>query len=490
MLPTIPTAPRAAVRAEVEGKGNQAQLWFRVDRAAQEGRPTAGAFDNMFDRPIKTAAWEYYEIVGDVAADAETLLVGLLLTGQGKVWIDDASLEEVGKDVEVTAKSPGDRISVTGPGLFEVVGSARLTPNETLLQARRSSYREGDRWKETSMTVLLPMPLAYQDQVPMSYELSIQPPHAGDSIDIYNDHLDNHVVRLKLADLLNRKRIDIKFRSTVLVGPSSFTSVPKTAEIPEGWPEEVQPWLKATWCVDSEHERIQEIAKDIRAKTTDVIEIIALVEQRAKAIFDAAEGNANNLTAIEALDNRGSCTSCGNLFAALLRATGIPARVLAGYPSWSGPLQTHYIVEAYVPEYGWYPIESTQCRSPWPNYLQVYVAVIPIEHESEVRARMRRFAAGGVPYLSLTEMPDNHGIVGMRGTVDEDRNCDHVCNLLRKFDAPPVDWEQSIQVSTRRWENWLSAGHKVSSEGKLLFGNYDGLLQAKSLADLESVFQR
>jgi hypothetical protein len=79
--------------------------------------------------------------------------------------------------------------------------------------------------------------------------------------------------------------------------------------------------------------------------------IIAVTQERAGTIFFNAQRRAKDLTAVEALEGRGSCTSCAKLVAALLRACNIPARVVAGYPSWTGPLQAHYIVEAYVPDF-------------------------------------------------------------------------------------------------------------------------------------------
>jgi hypothetical protein len=81
----------AAVRTEVRGRGNHAQLWLRVDRAKKK----MGFFDNMFDRPITGKDWQRYEIVGDVAEDAVTLNFGVFLVGWGRVWFDDASLEIV-----------------------------------------------------------------------------------------------------------------------------------------------------------------------------------------------------------------------------------------------------------------------------------------------------------------------------------------------------------------------------------------------------------
>jgi hypothetical protein len=79
---------RAWVRAEVTA-GGRAQLGLRVDRAG--GKP--GFFDNMADRPIRDPAWRLYEIKGEVAPDAERIVVLLVMTGAGRVWLDEVSLD-------------------------------------------------------------------------------------------------------------------------------------------------------------------------------------------------------------------------------------------------------------------------------------------------------------------------------------------------------------------------------------------------------------
>ncbi|HEY4588379.1 MAG TPA: hypothetical protein VII86_04090, partial [Thermoanaerobaculia bacterium] len=82
---------RADLRVETQS-GGFAQLGLRIDRAG--GRP--GFFDHMADRPIRDAAWRTYEIAGDVAPDAERIVVLLVLTGGGKVWLDNVSLDPIG----------------------------------------------------------------------------------------------------------------------------------------------------------------------------------------------------------------------------------------------------------------------------------------------------------------------------------------------------------------------------------------------------------
>ncbi|HEV7923503.1 MAG TPA: hypothetical protein VGR02_22185 [Thermoanaerobaculia bacterium] len=79
---------RARVRAQnVKG---WAGLWMRVDGAGTP--PATLAFDNMADRAIVgTSDWTPYEIVLDVPGDSTNISIGILLAGQGQVWIDDGS---------------------------------------------------------------------------------------------------------------------------------------------------------------------------------------------------------------------------------------------------------------------------------------------------------------------------------------------------------------------------------------------------------------
>lgn len=102
---------RAFVKAEeVTGWSG---LWMRVDapsaqpHADQAGAPRhpSTAFDNMEDRPIKgTRDWARYDVVLDVAPDAGAIAFGLLLSGPGKVWIDDVTFDVVDSRVPTTGR--------------------------------------------------------------------------------------------------------------------------------------------------------------------------------------------------------------------------------------------------------------------------------------------------------------------------------------------------------------------------------------------------
>lgn len=110
---------RAAVRTADLAATARVQLWFRVDR---EGG--MGAFDNMQDRPIQSADWQHFDIVLDVADDATRLNVGMFVIGQGKAWIDDASLEPVEQEVSTTSMISNESLSAA----MAAAGDAPVQP--------------------------------------------------------------------------------------------------------------------------------------------------------------------------------------------------------------------------------------------------------------------------------------------------------------------------------------------------------------------------
>ena len=461
---------RALIRAEI-AVPDRVMMWFRED--LESGK--TGEFDNMGDRPIKSNEWAQYEIVAQISNEAKAITLGILLHGKGEAFIDDVVIEEVDDTIPTTTRKLGSlpvgrNKKTPAPGLFEINGSTQVRRGH-VFNMRNGEPRES--------RLLLPLPLTHRSQYPLTYNLTADPPESLKSVTIYEDSPKNFVAEVILQDLAKHKTVDLKFNSVILVLPTSFDDVPKTAIVPREWPEIATPWLASTWCVESANERIKKIAADIRTETDDVLEIIEKVEVEAKSIYRSASGRVKHLTAVEALDKKGSCTSCANLIAALLRASDVPARILAGYPSWSGPLQTHYIVEAYVPNYGWYPIESTMCRSPWPNQNQINVSIVPPEYESEELAGRRLGVAGGVPYLTLTETPENKGHFFTVGSIPEKKFCDHECKFIRKFESNDQDWQTAAAWSKSRWNAWLNS-EPAAKDGKLQFGPMTSKIESDS----------
>jgi serine/threonine-protein kinase len=84
------------VKAE---KVDSADLWMRVEGQAGEML----TFDNRKYRSSGgTFDWKKQDIVLDVPRDAAAIYIGLLITGRGKVWMDDLSIEIVDRKVRST----------------------------------------------------------------------------------------------------------------------------------------------------------------------------------------------------------------------------------------------------------------------------------------------------------------------------------------------------------------------------------------------------
>lgn len=82
---------------------DNAALWMRVDG---EGNKVL-SFDNMRDRSIGSRTdWRQYHIVLDVPTGSVSMIIGMMVMGQGRAWMDDVQLEIVGSDVPVTGGRP------------------------------------------------------------------------------------------------------------------------------------------------------------------------------------------------------------------------------------------------------------------------------------------------------------------------------------------------------------------------------------------------
>ncbi|MFG6094577.1 hypothetical protein SPB21_04970 [Leptothoe sp. ISB3NOV94-8A] len=79
-----------------------AGLWMRVDSASGQ----VLSFDNMENRSIQgTTEWQPYDIVLDVPVESNNIAFGLLLAGDGQVWMDNLQFEVVDNHTPTTAIS-------------------------------------------------------------------------------------------------------------------------------------------------------------------------------------------------------------------------------------------------------------------------------------------------------------------------------------------------------------------------------------------------
>ena len=79
---------KACLKTEHVSEDGMAGLWMRIDG---EGRMLE--FDNMQNRPVKgSTGWAEYTISLPLPEEAEKINIGGLMTGSGKMWVDDFRL--------------------------------------------------------------------------------------------------------------------------------------------------------------------------------------------------------------------------------------------------------------------------------------------------------------------------------------------------------------------------------------------------------------
>ncbi|MEM7279762.1 MAG: hypothetical protein AAF385_16750, partial [Pseudomonadota bacterium] len=80
-------------------------LWIRADNTAGK----LVAFQNTIGRfQLQDSAWQEIEIVIDIPAEASVVFFGASLLGNGSVWVDSLSLENVSTSAPTTSP-PGER---------------------------------------------------------------------------------------------------------------------------------------------------------------------------------------------------------------------------------------------------------------------------------------------------------------------------------------------------------------------------------------------
>jgi transglutaminase-like putative cysteine protease len=478
-------AANQAIDAFEAGKEIEVTAWFRLtgfrgtcivwarcdDKEGPERREEAFQNSVLAGYELEgSTVWSPVTVRVTPGKETARVIFGVLVGGRGTVEVDEVR-------ARVREKPGGAPVSV-GPGLFKAEGR----------------YLAVAGVKDASVKVWIPVPILWREQIPLTFRAWTAPKNLIGSVTLVRRRHGFHYAEIVLKGFEKGVKYDVYWESHVLVRPHEPSPIPKGIELPlKDVPKEVASWLKPSWCCDSKHAGVEAEASEIRkaGKTAELL--IPATLERMSRIFRDAKGRVTNLTAVEALTRSGSCTSCANLGAALLRALGVPARILAGYPTWCGPLQTHYVVEYWLPEGGWRLMESTRCMDDRPGYEQIEVALVLPEDEAEEKAKQRFGAAGAVPFLSLTEYPGagagKKPSLWLQGNMPDRPGCDHQAVRVALFDAPKEAWAGAEKRLRERWRKLTDeAVESETNIGKLAVPA--GLEDAKSLDDLLKAITR
>lgn len=165
----------------------------------------------------------------------------------------------------------------------------------------------------------------------------------------------------------------------------------RRGDYPQG--DRLDDFLRHEKCIEKDHPAIQQIAEGIEGQTD-----IDVVKHIYDHVLDNMEYSAlgrKELGAAGAAElGKGDCTEYSDLFVALCRAKGVPARVAAGYTVGFGASPTgHNWAEAYLQGYGWVPfdptagdVENVMTRGmAFSNLMPVYIYVSHVRSDPVLR---------------------------------------------------------------------------------------------------------
>lgn len=451
---SLPIGRQLRVSAWVKGTGCEVAPVATATIVGSEGNLAAGTSRGTFEQRGEFD-WTRLGVLVPVPDGSRSAFLSLLLTGAGEVWFDD--VEAVSGDTLTATERRAEPLE-KGPGLLRVHSAWEYSLRVGAAPARSSD--PGPR-------LLIALPLEYREQVPLTFELSTRPPERIRAARVYQDRPGAWVARVDLAPLKGGQSVVLDWSSVVLVAPRSLRGFPSSAPLPSEWPAEARPWLAATLCAQADDPLIARVAATIRDTSQDARGIIEGTLLWMSRLRTDGREMCSVFDAVQSLDHRGSCVSSANLAVALLRANGIPARTLGGYPSWATrPMDCHFIVEAYVPGYGWFPMDPTRCVAPVRPSDQIQVSIVPLEYEDE-RAVRRAWGARGLPYLSIGELlGDSRSILRM-GALDRERGGGVLVNQLQRYPRGAPDWDRALRTARERWASWLARKPALDPQGML-----------------------
>jgi len=254
-----------------------------------------------------------------------------------------------------------------------------------------------------SSSVKYSIPLCYADQVPILLKSE------GDflSYKIINDKLEpNQIIQFELPPMKKNERKKIHFEYWVLVFNTQHKNLPSKKRFPKpkDLPENAKKWLVPTESIQSNNILIKIMANILKGTSSDMLWFakkiafwiayhgLVTIRLKMSMVFNTFT-NKYLLPekdwwyledALSTLLFGALCAGRANLIAALLRAKGIPARVIVVNPTTMGKNfwldAQHYTVEFYCPGHGW--VRTQAGIMPHPSKHIIPNRIISIDEEN------------------------------------------------------------------------------------------------------------
>ncbi|NIM16983.1 MAG: hypothetical protein GTO45_33865 [Candidatus Aminicenantes bacterium] len=252
-------------------------------------------------------------------------------------------------------------IVILGIGTFSKGNHNQNTINEnafTTIALLKASGRLKIRKRAEHETyqVYFHIPIAFQEQVPIAIEIDCKP-----LIDYRFLHLTPPNVIIS-ARLKQTSKASLNWTGWVLIKENTYADCPEFVPLTalNELSAEEKKWLQSTDCAQLSAPIVQEKADLVRGNTSNLIELANNTALYCTSIPYDFSHDPMAFDAVYTLTWGNSCTGHAHAGAALLRANGVPARSILNIPSWaSAYMDMHWMIDYFVPGYGWINMETS-----------------------------------------------------------------------------------------------------------------------------------
>ncbi|MCD4734617.1 MAG: T9SS type A sorting domain-containing protein [Bacteroidales bacterium] len=232
-------------------------------------------------------------------------------------------------------------------------------------------------------TVYFVIPIAFREQAPIWFEID-----CPQMINYKYIRLSAYNVAVAATLTNTPDTIHLNWTSWVLIKQHDYSDIPASVPIPtiSELPDSVTSWLQPTACVQWNDSTVHFIADSVRGSTNDLIVLADKINNYCYNIPWTFPHAPFSFDAYYAMKWGNSCTGHAHAGAAIFRANGIPCRVLLNMPAfYYGNFDMHWMIEYYIPDYGWVKMETSIGSNPYNDaHNEVITIACNIEDEFSI----------------------------------------------------------------------------------------------------------
>lgn len=246
-----------------------------------------------------------------------------------------------------------------------------------------------------TFNVYYAFPPDYGYQIPIVLQLLNQTTADVISYNIEPDGVEpNRVVNFTLGSMQKDEHAMLHFTIWVLVENHEFTDIPQDIPLPsskKNLPVDTQQWLSRSDMVQIHRLRIKYNANKLEGKNDNILSYAQNVSTFIKEhrylffLLQLWTRTFFKQDAMTTLRINGENVGRAHLACALFRTQNIPARVILANNDQGFWTQMHYMVEYYIPDYGWVLLDTTNGKTPYATHRQIINRICSIYDEQHTK---------------------------------------------------------------------------------------------------------